>query len=202
MHLQSTTLANHRFIENEIALITMVSLEKLRIYRGNEVHEKNISKARKAYDVFISAPMESSLDHNKRVLGRDQIMQIKRELEDICRFQNIFYAGAQITSESEFDSNSIALSENLKILMNSERYVFVYPEKKPSSTLVEIGIVLALKLPSLWLVKESVELPFLLRQAMQNLSIESELPKIIVQRYSNTDDILRFIRHRRNSLFS
>lgn len=176
------------------------SLEKLRIVQGNQVVNSSIAssrkKAEKHYDVFISAPMETSLDHDGNVSGRAKVMDIKRHLEVVYKFENIFYASSDKVSKTEFDNNSVALSQNFKILLSSRKYIFIYPEKKPSSTLVEVGMALALGIPNIWFVKEGVELPFLLRQAWQSSSAGSELPKIAVHRYSNFDSILAFISDR------
>ena len=191
-----------------IVLVTLVlasSLEKIRIVQGNIIYGTTISFLRqpsnKDYDAFISAPMETSLDGNGNVIGRDQIMDIRRHLEDVCRFNNIFYASADKTSKKDFDTNSVALSENFQALKTSRRHIFVFPESKPSSTLVEVGVALALGIPSFWFVKKGVKLPFLLEQAWQNSSLASELPKIVVHRYASTDDILRFISDHRDSCF-
>ena len=187
------------------SLIIAGSLEKLRIVQGSLVKKTSISifgdNKKKKRDAFISAPMDSSLDQDQKVTGRSQIMRIKRELEDICRMQNIFYAGSEITSEEEFDPTATALSENFEKLIDSKGHIFFYPERKPASTLVEVGMALALGLPSVWFVKEGVRLPFLLRQAWQNSNRSSELPKIIVHRYNDMSDISSFISDRKENFF-
>jgi hypothetical protein len=181
------------------------SLEKTRVVQGNYYKtyiKTSRDKQKKKYDAFISAPMETSLDDSGNVSGRKQIMKIKRYLEDVCGFENIFYAASDKTSKDDFDVNSVALSENYEKLAESKRHIFIFPERKPASTLVEVGMALALGLPSYWFVKRDVKLPFLLEQAWQNSRKTSYLPRIQVHRYSDIDDILRFISDRREDICS
>lgn len=182
------------------------SLEKTRLVQGN-YYKTVISSSRKqqskTFDAFISAPMDTSLDGSGNVIGRDQIMKIKTNLERACDFQSIFYAAAEKTRKTDFDLNSAALSKNYEFLAKSKRHIFIFPERKPSSTLVEVGMALALGIPSIWFVKSNVKLPFLLEQAWQSSStVNSYLPKILVHRYTDTEDIIRFIYDKRNDLTS
>lgn len=186
------------------ALAMVGSIEKLRIVQGSVVKRSKISssitKKRSDYDIFISAPMETSLDGQGNVTGRDQILRIRREIENVCDLYNIFYAAAEKNNEKLFDR--VALSDNFQTLLKSQRHIFVFPEKKAASTLVEVGMALALGKPSLWLVQEGVKLPFLLREAWEKLDEETELPKITAYRYKSTDDILKIIADEKDDFFA
>ena len=86
-------------------------------------------------------------------------------------------------------------------MLDTKGHIFFYPERKPASTLVEVGMALALGLPSVWFVKEGVKLPFLLRQAWQHSNRSSELPRIVVHRYRDLDEISLFISDRKDNFF-
>jgi hypothetical protein len=152
------------------------------------------------YAVFISTPMDAYTDDQSRQEHRDKILQIKDALRQCCKFEPTFYAGTDIVDEEGFQSPAVALRQNFQKMQESKRFIMIYPERLPSSILVEAGMALALGKDSVWFVKSPQSLPFLLREA-SNASKQDGLPNIRIYKYNSIEDILNWIDRDRQDLF-
>ena len=152
------------------------------------------------YAVFISTPMDAYTDDQSRQEHRKKILQIKDALRQCCQFEPTFYAGTDIVDEEGFQSPAVAIRQNFQKMQQSQRFIMIYPERLPSSILVEAGMALALGKDSVWFVKSGQSLPFLLREA-SNASKQDRLPNIRIYEYNSIEDILNWIDQDRQDLF-
>ena len=149
----------------------------------------SVSRVHQDYDLFIAAPMASYRNDRNRIEQREDILKIKGAFTSYCGFTKVFYAGENITTQHEFDEGFRALRKNFKILRRSHRFVMIFPEKLPSSTLVETGMALALGKKNVWFVRQGVDLPYILRRG-GGASEKDDLPMIQIYDYRDTQDII------------
>ncbi|EGQ7737605.1 toll/interleukin-1 receptor domain-containing protein [Vibrio parahaemolyticus] len=138
----------------------------------------------KKFDVFISTPM-SELDDfaqkNKEVIG------LVKELEK--NGLSVHYAGRNITEKIEFQTSCESAEDDLLAAQKSRCLVLLMRENASrTSCTAEVTWALAHNIPVLYIIKEGIELPFML----QGLS---EVSHFNVKRYpyQNDDQIVRNI---------
>jgi hypothetical protein len=131
-----------------------------------------ISKSlnRFTYDVFIAAVMAGHGTDEKYAADRAVVEELKRVLVEECEFASVFYAGTTIDSIIDFDPKALALRDDLEAMRRSRNFLLYYPEPVASSVLYEAGWALILGKPSVYLVKDDKDLPFLLNDARQAFS--------------------------------
>jgi pimeloyl-ACP methyl ester carboxylesterase len=130
--------------------------------------------ARFKHDVFLATAM-AALDTEEQYQSyRKEALEIAECLKDTCGFRSIFYAGANLKTKNEFEAADFSLSEDLEALRRSKYFLLVYPERIVSSVLFEAGLALALGKPSVYIVRDRKQLPFLMKQAEQ-----AELPAMV-----------------------
>jgi hypothetical protein len=142
--------------------------------------------------VFIAAPM-SGFDSNKDYEeSRKIILDLIDHLKKQHTFSDIYYAGSQISSRSQFTSHNLAMKVDLDALRRSALFILLYPEKLISSVLVEAGYAMACRTPMLLMVKNRGDLPYFFREAEQ-ISGDETLPPIEIQEYKGYRDLERSI---------
>jgi pimeloyl-ACP methyl ester carboxylesterase len=127
----------------------------------------SIAATRFKYDVFIAAAMAGHEGDADYKASRDEVLQLINTLKSKCGCRSVFYAGEPIDSKDKFDPNALALNIDLKAMRESRYFILYYPQKLPSSVLYEAGWALILGKPSLYIVRQRKELPFLLNDASQ-----------------------------------
>jgi hypothetical protein len=144
-----------------------------------------------AYDLFIATPM-SALGEAKYAAGRAGIISLMEQLTSAHDFGRMYFAGETITEAEAFTGEADALRRDLQALRSSRLFVLVYPYKIVTSALVEAGYALALRLPSLLLVRERNDLPFLLHSA-QRMRGDQLLPTIWIETFGELPEVARKI---------
>lgn len=122
------------------------------------------------YDVFVAAAMAGHDGDEAYRKSREDVLSIVQTLQKECGFSSVFYAGIKLPDQKAFDPNDLALKKDLNALRNSRYFLLYYPERIATSALYEAGWALVLGKPSLYLVRDSDHLPFLLGDAQQAFS--------------------------------
>ena len=154
-----------KFLENVIVSPATKAFNK--VFRKDRLHiegDKNASESKYKYDVFIAAPMESHESSSKYKKERFKILDLKATLIQNCAIHTVYFAGENVVNKSGFDDTALSLEMNLSEIRQSKCFLFVFPEYKPSSTLVEVGMALALGMESVWFFKKGTVKPFVLRE--------------------------------------
>lgn len=136
-------------------------------------------KKQHKYDVFVSAPMASHKTDEAILADHDRIAPAVAFLEDQLGL-SVYWAGRNIRSRADFDAPDISATRDVDALLESKYFVLLYPASIASSVLFEAGIALRSSLTSIYFVRATKDLPFLMTQASQafkNVRIyEGELP--------------------------
>ncbi|WP_408891555.1 hypothetical protein ACJ2CR_19030 [Myxococcus faecalis] len=115
------------------------------------------------YDVFLSAPMASLSPAEFAAVDADVMVVV-----GCLRRKNlkVFYSGESVADKGGvFELDSVSLANDVAALRASRLFVLYYPEKVPSSVLVEAGMAYILGKSSVYLVRARGDLPFLLQGA-------------------------------------
>lgn len=150
------------------------------------------------YDVFLASPMaalETDADYQRY---RDGALAIEQALQKYCGFTSIFYAGRDIPTKDAFEAAGDSLYEDFEALKASRHFMLIYPERIASSTIFEAGMALAMGKPSLYVVNDRNDLPFLLQQAPQ--AFEQVRVKIY-EECSGTGEAINLIKNNGKNLF-
>lgn len=119
------------------------------------------------HDVFLAAVMAGHEGDAQYKVNRESVLALKRTLEQKNGCKSVFYAGTNIASMAGFDDDTLALNVDLQEMRASRNFVLYYPEKIASSVLFEAGWALVLGKPSIYIVRDRDDLPFLLNNASQ-----------------------------------
>lgn len=123
--------------------------------------------ARFDHDVFLAMAMAGLDTEEAYRKYRDEAMAIVKWLEDYCGFRSVFYAGRDLKTKQEFEAEDVSLTEDLAALRHSKYFMLIYPEKIVSSVLLEAGLAVALGKPSVYVIRDRKNLPFLMQRAEQ-----------------------------------
>ena len=145
------------------------------------------------WDVFLAAPM-AALSNDDFKTANEKIKEIKKALEVECNFKHVFYAGANMKEENDFDSADISIDTDINAIKDCQYFVLIYPEKIVSSVLFEAGIAIAFGKPSLYFGNPSA-FPYLMQEANNKFNF------VKIHNADNLDDIILCIRKNRNKLF-
>lgn len=121
-------------------------------------------RPRTHYDLFLASPMASLDRKTSYETERKAARDLKHAIENFLGL-TVYYAGETLESKVEFDSPLVAAEQNFDALHNARYFVLlsVSKAKRPSSVTVEAGYALARRTPSLYLVRNTEHLPFVLR---------------------------------------
>ena len=138
-----------------------------------------LQKKAHKFDVFVSAPMAAYETDAEVKADHDRIGPVVAYLEDQLSL-SVFWAGRNIRSKADFDAPDISATKDVEALLDSKFFLLLYPAKIASSVLFEAGIALRSCLTSIYFVRSTKHLPFLMTQASQafkNVRIyEGDLP--------------------------
>jgi pimeloyl-ACP methyl ester carboxylesterase len=131
--------------------------------------KERVEKATRRYehDVFIAAAMAGHEGDEHYKASRKAVLDLKAVLEAKNSCRSVFYAGANIASKKEFDDEALALEFDLRKMRASRNFILYFPEKIASSVLFEAGWALVLGKPSIYIVRDRKQLPYLLNNASQ-----------------------------------
>jgi hypothetical protein len=71
------------------------------------------------WDVFLAAPM-AALGNDDFESATNKIKEIKRILEVECKFQRIFFAGANMKTKDDFDTADLSIETDVNALKESQ----------------------------------------------------------------------------------
>lgn len=95
----------------------------------------------------------------------------------------MFFAGQEISSFKDFDSEDLSIVEDYTALKNSDNFILIYPQKIATSALVELGWAMVMKKPIIIFSKDRNDLPYLIKNA------DSVYKNIAVYEYKTSSDI-------------
>jgi hypothetical protein len=141
----------------------------------------------KLYDLFISMPMTSYTDSGAYEESRGLVLSVIGEL-DACHGKHNIYCDAQrIACIEDTDTEQDSAETDLDALRRSKHFLLIYPQKVPSSCMVEAGYALALGIPSTYLVCNQDDLPYMLREVDQVHTVR-------MYKYRGKDDLLKIVK--------
>lgn len=118
------------------------------------------------FDVFVSAPMAAYETDDEIRADHERIAPIVAYLEDQLSM-SVYWAGRNIRAKGDFDAPDISATKDVAALLESRFFLLLYPAKIASSVLFEAGIALRSCLTSIYFVRSTKHLPFLMAQASQ-----------------------------------
>ncbi len=177
-----------------IALIIWIIIQNQALYRKSQTEQLN--RGELIYDVFISSPMASISGENEFQSHRDNVVKFKDYLRTYCGFSQIYDAGENMETQNDFDLQDISAKENIEALVRSKYFILIYPEKITSSVIFEAGIALSYKIPCIYFIKNTSDLPFL----MQNLN--HVFPYIRIYKTKNIKAMCSVVKNNGMKLFA
>ncbi|KRD77263.1 alpha/beta fold hydrolase [Lysobacter sp. Root983] len=119
------------------------------------------------YDVFVAAAMAGHSGDAEYADNRATVLAMIEVLKQRCGYTSVFYAGATMPTMEDFDPEELALRKDMAALRESRHFILFYPKRIVSSVLYEAGWALILGKPSIYIVGDDQDLPFLMQEASQ-----------------------------------
>ena len=136
-----------------------------------------------SYDLFVSAPMAAFETEKEFQSSRDSVLDVIRNIKKNCKFNGVFYAGNEIESIKDFESEDMSVVEDYDACYRSRYFMLIYPQKIATSALVELGWAMAHKKPTIIFAKNRGHLPFLVKNA------DAVFSNIRIYEYKTSSDI-------------
>jgi len=138
---------------------TLNELENMRVFSTKYTHPNNITTVN--YNtIYISAPM-ASIDNDEYVKLRTYLLSLNDILRNIG-FKDVICPHYSIENSGVFDGGTKAVKDNFPSMKQVDSMIIIYPNKIPSSVLVEIGYGIALCKRLVIFYKEG--LPYMLEE--------------------------------------
>jgi hypothetical protein len=149
------------------------------------------------YDFFVAAPMASMANNAEYQAGRNKILEVIKTIKTECGLETFFYAGENIETIEQFETEDISVQLDMKAIQNSKYFVLLNFSKmeKPSSTILEAGIALALGKKSLYFGPHK-NFPFLMKQADQAFR------HVKIYEANNYEDVTRILKNNGEKLLN
>lgn len=156
-----------------VTTIVVTVLTVLWKRRSDESDAGSVSSSREArkkkhhkYDVFVSAPL-AAFDNDKQIRAdHDRIAPVVALMEGQLGM-SVYWAGRNIRGTADFEAPDVSAKTDVAAILDSKYFLLLYPEKIASSVLFEAGIALRNCLTSIYFVRDTKHLPFLMTQASQ-----------------------------------
>ena len=153
-------------------------------FEGGEIEEEEAEKiVERKYDLFVSVPMAAFDTTTEYEAFRSAILDCIRGIKNSCAFSDVFYAGQEIGSFKEFESEDLSVTQVYSALKNSSNFLLIYPKKLPTSALIELGWAMVMNKPIIIFSKGRDELPYLMKNA------DSVYKNIAIYEYKTSLDI-------------
>lgn len=136
-----------------------------------------------SYDLFVSAPMAAFETEKEFQSSRNAVFDVVRGIKKTCKFNSVFYAGNEIESQKEFESEDMSVVEDYDACCRSKYFMLIYPQKIATSALIELGWAMAHRKPTIIFTKTRIDLPFLARNA------DAVFSNIRIYEYKTSADI-------------
>ena len=144
------------------------------------------------YDVYLATPMAGYDSEDKYHENRIEAMKIFNLLESEFKYK-VYFAGRFIESAIQFDLSDAANIKNFEAMKASKFFILFYPESVKTSAFFEAGYALASNIPSIYIVKDLNDLPYLLKEVSNVSSC------IKTYSYSNCTSIDEFLQKVKSS---
>ncbi len=115
--------------------------------------------------LFVSSPMAGFNSNEKLKKNAVLIDKILDVLENEYSFDFISCPSKNIESSDDFNDKEVAIVSDLKKLQRAEYFLCLFPEPVLSSVLVEIGYSISKGKKCVIIVKDRLNLPFILQEA-------------------------------------
>ncbi len=144
------------------------------------------------YEIFISFPIAGVKDKKEREEVNDFANKLEKELNKIG-YRRIFNASLHFSSNHDHQPPKIACETDFDALDKSKNFLLLYPDKIPTSALIELGYALGGQ-KKITICSTSIHnLPFLARglsEAYQNVSFleyesDEHLIDMLVENHSS-----------------
>jgi len=143
------------------------------------------------HDVFLAVPMSGTRDEAEYQELRGLALDVIAALEAHCGVKQCYFSGRKLASRADFESESVSARVDFEALRNASNFVMIYPRPIMSSVIAEAGFAIGAATPSLYLVREDANLPFLLAEA--DALPKPAFPLVITHRYQDRAGLLRLI---------
>ncbi len=147
-------------------------------------------------DVFVSCPMAAFEKDEEYIASRKEVLEFASAIRTHAKFPNVYYAGIDIDSATDFDPPDISAEDVLNAISESKYFVLIYLSKIVSSSLLEAGCALALRKPSVYFVRSKEDLPFLMKKAEQAFQ-----SSVKIHECKTMADILKYLEKHGSRLF-
>lgn len=176
------------------------------VERREELLRRRRPPAGRGSRVFLASPMYVAPSGYAET--RRGAMDLRQALLTYCDF-DVYYAGADVPTESDFDAADLAFSTNEEHLRSSSHFILLWeglpegsqPQKTVSSIWVEAGMALALGIPSTYFVPDLNSLPYILREA-SNITTPRTTAHVKVRPVASATDAVNLVRRGKLSLFT
>lgn len=129
-------------------------------------HGAGAATADQAVDLFVASPM-SPFNDAEYTANRESLIALVAELKRRFGFEKVFCPGIVVSSAASFASSYDSVAEDLAALRGASHFVLHYVNAVKSSAIFEAGIAYELGLPSVYIVRQRADLPYLLRELEQ-----------------------------------
>lgn len=126
-------------------------------------HDASAFFANQAVDLFVASPM-SPFSDAEYAASRESLISLVAELKRRFGFEKVFCPGIVVPSAASFATSYDSVAEDLAALRSASHFVLHYVNAVKSSAIFEAGIAYQLGLPSVYIVRERTDLPYLLRE--------------------------------------
>jgi hypothetical protein len=147
------------------------------------------------YDIFISFPIAAMPDPIKRKEINDFANNLEKELNKLGYKKN-FNASLHFTGKHDHQAPKVAAKIDFDALNKSRNFLLIYPEKLPTSALIELGYALAGNKNIIMCSDNIHTLPFLARgfnETFKNVSFIE---------YSDTSHLLNILTQTHDTYFT
>ena len=111
--------------------------------------------------LFVSAPIAGFENDIEYVSYRELVCDLIERIKNSGSTKEIYSALSSIKSPEEYDSPQVAATQDLSELDRATHFIMFYPQKTPTSSLIELGVALAKNKKVLIVVNNIDDLPFM-----------------------------------------
>lgn len=174
----------------ELAAVELDSLKNMRVFNEKYIYPQAVTTVNKD-TIYISVPMSTISTTEKYEELHQFVINLKKVLVKdepgvtTPLFREVFCPAVDKETQEDFDGASTAIKQNFTKMKQVDCMLVIYPEKLPSSLLVEVGYAIALC--KRIVIFHHEELPYMLKDA------GNEMRHVKVKYFNSYDDIMREI---------
>ncbi len=160
----------------------LVSLRNIGFYNAKNVYPPSISTV-KLNSVYVSVLM-ASVDDGRYTELREFLVKLEKVLKNVG-FIEVNCPMLNIPDKRHFDGDIKALNDNFSIMKQMDSLLIIYPEKLPSSVLIECGYGIALSKKMAIFYMDT--LPWMLQSA------GTYIPNLMTRKVTKLEEIIQII---------